>query len=85
MKKIVSRTTQPRRGVMLRFSPYFTFTLSSFLYDYLITLVARKHGHTHSSIATHFILISDSFHFLSMTQVLLLGLTHMFMTQHLDI
>ena len=62
---------------MLRFSPYFTFTPSSFHYDYLIPLLQ---GH----MAIH-VPSLQLIHFLSMTAVLLLDLTHMFMTQHLGI
>ena len=39
MKKIVLRMTQPRWGVMLHFSPYFTFTPPSFHHDYLMSLL----------------------------------------------
>ena len=72
-------------SLFVTFFTLFYFYSIFFSLRLLNTLVARTHGYTCSIIATHSTPISDSFHSLSMTRVLLLDLTHTFMTQHLGI
>ena len=68
-----------RKGVT-----FFTFSpLLHFLSPWLLnTPATRTHGYTRFTIMTHSTLIFDSFTSLSMTPLLLLDLTHAFMTQH---
>ena len=68
-------------GGNIMFFTLLYFYSAFFPLQLLDTLVARTHGYTRSIIVTHSILIFDSFHFLSMTLVLLLDLTHTLMTQ----
>ena len=84
MKKVVLRAAQPRQGVMLHF--YFTLLSLPFSSPRLLNILTlRRHGRTRSTIMTHSYLYLWLTHFLSMTHLLLLDLTHTSLTQHLGI